>query len=93
MPVSRDRTDIQENRRSFRRKVRRLAPKRLVFMDETGITTTMTSADAWASRGKCVLVSSVPTSWATFTVIAALELDGCDPPGVPGGHRDRGISV
>ena len=42
-----DRPDVQEKRRSFRRKVRRIEPKRLVFVDETGVTTAMTPAYAW----------------------------------------------
>ena len=40
----RDRPDVQEKRRSFRRKVKRVEPKRLVFVDETGVTTAMTRA-------------------------------------------------
>ena len=38
----RDRPDVQKKRRSFRRKVNRIEPKRLVFVDETGVTTAMT---------------------------------------------------
>src|SRR5262245_3386374 len=38
----RDRPDVQKKRRLFRRQVRRIAANRLVFLDETGITTTMT---------------------------------------------------
>ena len=34
----RDRPDVQEKRRSFRRKVKRVEPKRLVFVDESGVT-------------------------------------------------------
>ena len=40
----RDRPDVQKKRRSFRRKVRKIEPKRLVFVDETGVTTAMTPA-------------------------------------------------
>lgn len=32
----RDRPDIRQKRRSFRRRVKRVEPKRLVFVDETG---------------------------------------------------------
>src|SRR5262249_44727573 len=46
---------------------------------ETGITTTMTPTYAWAPRGERA-VSSVPTSWETVTVIAALGLDGIRAP-------------
>ena len=71
----RDRPDVPKTRRSFRRKVRALEAKRLVFGDETGVTTAMTPADAWAPRGERA-VDSVPASWETITVIAALGLDG-----------------
>ena len=40
----RDRPDVQKKRRSFRRKARKIEPKRLVFVDETGVTTAMTPA-------------------------------------------------
>jgi transposase len=40
----RDRPDVQQKRRSFRRKVKKIEPERLVFVDETGVTTAMTPA-------------------------------------------------
>src|SRR5512135_1475320 len=75
----RDRPDVQKERRSFRRKVREIEPKRLVFVDETGVTTAMTPAYAWAPRGQRA-VDSAPASWETVTVIAALGLDGVRAP-------------
>ncbi len=78
-PSERDRPDVQKKRRSFRRKVQRIEPKRLVFVDETGGTTAMTPAYAWAPRGERA-VGSAPGSWETVTVIAALGLDGVHAP-------------
>ena len=75
----RDRPDVQKKRRSFRRKVRAIEAKRLVLVDETGVTTAMTPAYAWAPRGKRA-VDSAPASWETITVIAALGLDGVRAP-------------
>jgi transposase len=75
----RDRPDVQKKRRSFRRKVSKIEPKRLVFVDETGVTTAMTPAYAWAPRGARA-VDSAPGSWETVTVIAALGLDGVRAP-------------
>lgn len=75
----RDRPDVQKKRRSFRRKVKRIEPKRLVFVDETGVTTAMTPAYARAPRGQRA-VGSAPASWETVTVIAALGLDGVRAP-------------
>ena len=75
----RDRPDVQKKRRSFRRKVRAIEAKRLVLVDETGVTTAMTPAYAWAPRGERA-VDSAPASWETITVIAALGLDGVRAP-------------
>jgi transposase len=74
-----DRPDVQKKRRAFRRKVKRIEPQRLVFVDETGVTTAMTSAYAWAPRGARA-VASAPRSWESMTVIVALGLDGVRAP-------------
>ena len=83
----RDRPDVQEKRRSFRRKVKRVEPKRLVFVDESGVTTAMTRAYGWAPRGERA-VGSAPSSWESLTVIAALGLDGVRAPLVFPGSTD-----
>jgi transposase len=74
-----DRPDVQTKRRSFRRKVKQIEPERLVFVDETGVTTAMTPTHAWAPRGERA-VASAPGSWESVTVIAALGLDGVHAP-------------
>src|SRR4029077_5664449 len=74
-----DRPDVQTKRRSFRRKVKQIEPQRLVFVDETGVTTAMTPAYAWSPRGERA-VDSAPASWESVTVIAALGLDGVRAP-------------
>jgi transposase len=71
--------DVQAKRRSFRRKVKKIASHRLVFVDETGVTTAMTPAYAWAPRGERA-VDSAPDSWESMTVIAALGLEGVRSP-------------
>ena len=75
----RDRPDVQRERRASRRKVRKIEPNRLVFVDETGVTTTMTPAYAWAPRGARA-VDSAPASWETTSLIAALGLEGVRAP-------------
>jgi transposase len=75
----RDRPDVQRKRRSFRRQVKRIEVQRLIFVDETGVTTAMTPAYARAPRGERA-VGSAPGSWETVTVIAALGLDGVRAP-------------
>lgn len=75
----RDRPDVQKKRARYRRKVRRIEPKRLVFLDETGIATTMTLGYGWGPRGERV-VGAIPTTWKSTTLIAAVALDGAFAP-------------
>jgi transposase len=75
----RGRPDVQKKRRSFRREVKRIEPERLVFVDETGVTTAMTPAYAWAPRGERA-DASAPRSWESVTVIAARGMDGVRAP-------------
>lgn len=82
--AERDRPDVRRRRRSFRRAVAPIAPRRLVFVDETGVTTAMTPAYGRAPRGERV-VASAPASWESVTLIAAVGLDGVRAPmAVPG---------
>jgi transposase len=83
----RDRPDVQTKRRSFRRKVKKIEPERLVFVDETGVTTAMTPAYAWAPRGERAYASA-PGSWESVTLTAALGLDGVRAPLVFPGSTD-----
>ena len=83
----RDTPEVQAKRRRFRGKVRKIEAKRLVFLDETGVDTAMTPTHAWASRGERA-VGSVPTSWGSTTVIAAIGLDGVKAPLVFPGATD-----
>jgi transposase len=80
----RDRPDVQRKRRAFRKEIKPIEPGRLVFVDETGVTTAMTPTYGRAPRGERV-IASAPGSWESVTVIAALGLDGVRAPlAVPG---------
>jgi transposase len=83
----RDDPKVQTKRRRYRRKVRRIDAKRLIFLDETGVNTAMTPTHAWAPRGERA-TGSVPTSWGSTTVIAAVGLDGVKAPLVFPGATD-----
>ena len=83
----RDDPKVPAKRRRYRRKVEQMDAKRLVFVDETGINTAMTPSHAWARRGERA-IGSVPTSWGSTTVIAALGLDGVRAPLVFPGATD-----
>lgn len=80
-----DRPEVQEERHSFLEEVELIEPKRLVFVDETGVTTAMTPAYGRAPSGERVR-DSAPASWESVTVIAAMGLDGIRAPfAFPGG--------
>jgi transposase len=86
-PSERNEPRVQAKRRRYRAKVGQIKPKRLVFVDETGVNTSMTRSHAWAPRGERA-GGSVPTSWSATTVIAALGLDGVKAPLVFSGATD-----
>ena len=56
-----------------------LDPSKLVFLDETAVSTNMARRFGWAPRGqRCRM--SVPFGWKTKTLIAALRWDRIDAP-------------
>jgi transposase len=73
------RPDVQRKRRSFRKQVQRIDPQRLVFVDETGLTTAMSPTHAWAPRGQRA-VGSAPGAWESITLIVGLRADGVSAP-------------
>jgi transposase len=75
----RDTPEVQEQRCEFAEDVEPIEPKRLVFVDETGVTTAMTPAYGRAPKGERV-EASVPASWESVTVIAAMGLGGVRAP-------------
>jgi transposase len=81
------RPDVQQKRRSFRSKVKRIDVERLVFVDETGVNTAMTPAYGWAPRGERAS-GSAPGAWESVTVIAALSLNGVRAPLAFSGSTD-----
>ena len=83
----RDRPDVKRKRRSFRGRVKRIEPGRLQFVDESGANTAMARTHAWAPRGERA-AGSAPGKWESFTVVAALGLDGVRAPLVLPGALD-----
>src|SRR5947209_4781864 len=75
----RDTPEVQEERREFAEEVEPIEPRRLVFVDETGVTTAMTPAYGRAPKGERV-EASAPASWESVTVIAAMGLGGVRAP-------------
>lgn len=88
--TERDRPDVQKKRRSFTRKIHRIEAKRLIFLDETGVTTAMAPAYARSPRGQRAY-GSVPAVWETVTLLTALRLDGVHSPLVFPGSTDTEV--
>jgi transposase len=80
VPAEQDRPDIARKRRRWKTHQGRIAPARLVFLDETWIKTNMAPLRGWAARGER-LAGKVPYGhWKTMTFIAALRHDRIDAP-------------
>jgi transposase len=75
----RDQPEVEKKRREFRKPVAPIEPGRLVFVDQTGVTTAMTPTRGRAPRGERV-EASAPASWESVTVIAAMGRDGVRAP-------------
>jgi len=60
----------------------RIAPSRLVFIDETGVKTNMAPLRGWGPRGRRLKAYAPYGHWKTLTFIAALRHDRIDAPWV-----------
>jgi transposase len=92
MAAERERADVRERRREWiehRQPLMRLQPARLVFIDETAVTTKMTRLRGRSRRGERVPASAPFGHWGTQTFIAALRSDGLSAPWVVDGAMDR----
>lgn len=83
-----DRPDVAAARASLKAEQPKLSRRRLVFVDETAVTTKMTRLYGRAPVGER-LVSKVPHGhWKTLTLVAALRVDGLTAPFVVDGPMD-----
>ena len=86
------RSDIREKRRVWiehRQPRMRLEPHRLVFIDETSVTTKMTRLRGRAPRGERLKAAAPFGRWKTQTFIAGLRCYGLTAPWVFEGAIDR----
>jgi transposase len=71
--------DSEENRRRrevFLDRLRSIAPERLIFLDESGVSTQMTRRYARALRGVRVHETTPEGSWKILTILGAMSLRG-----------------
>jgi transposase len=71
-----DQAAIAAERAAYRQRVDAIGPERLVFLDESGVTTKMTRRFARAPRGQRALGSVPFGGWRRLTVIGALSCEG-----------------
>ena len=83
-----DRPDVAAARKELKAEQPALKPSRLVFIDETAVTTKMTRLYGRAPLGER-LVAKVPYGhWKTLTLVAALRVDSVTAPYVIDGAMD-----
>ena len=70
-----DRPDVAAERKALQRRQPRLDPKRLVFIDETSVSTSITRLYGRAPRGKRLVQKVLHGNWKITTFIAALRHD------------------
>ena len=71
--------DSEENRRRrevFLDRIRSVAPERLIFLDESGVSTQMTRRYARAPRGVRVHETTPEGNWKILTILGAMSLRG-----------------
>jgi transposase len=76
----RDRPDVARRRAQWAKYQDRIAPERLVFIDETWTKTNMAPLRGWGPRGKRLPGKVPQRRWKTMTFVAALRLDRIDAP-------------
>src|SRR5437868_10770314 len=89
--AERKRADVARARRRWIREQGFLDPARLVFIDETAVTTNMLRLNGWNPRGER-LVSDAPMGhWDTVTFIAGLRQTGVVAPMLIKGAMNGGL--
>jgi transposase len=71
-----DREDVAQARAGWRAELAGIDPRRLVFLDESGIDTRLTRAHGRAPRGRRAVGKVLWGSWERLTIVGALALDG-----------------
>jgi len=78
--AERKRADVARARRRWIREQGLLDPARLVFIDETAVTTNMVRLNGWSPRGERLLGEVPMGHWQTLTLIAGFRQTGIVAP-------------
>jgi transposase len=74
--IERDTEANRQKREAFLERLRHTAPERLIYLDESGVSTQMTRRSARARRGQRVHESTPEGNWKILTILGAMSLDG-----------------
>lgn len=74
----RDSESNRQRREQFLDSVRAIAPERLIFLDESGISTQMTRGWARAARGERVTEAIPQGHWKILTTLGAMSVRGME---------------
>lgn len=70
------RPDVQAKRKAYLRKIRRIPPRRLVFLDESGLNLSMARSHVWVKKG-VEYIERVPMNWGkNLTLLGAIRMSG-----------------
>jgi transposase len=86
----RERPDVARRRAQWTKYQDRVAPERLVFIDETWTKTNMAPLRGWAPRGNRLIAKVPHGHWKTTTFVAALRHDRITAPWLLEGPIDGG---
>src|SRR5687768_15103964 len=78
--AERKRADVARARRRWIREQGWLDSARLVFIDETAVTTNMVRLNGWNPRGKRLIAEAPMGHWETLTFVAGLRQTGIVAP-------------
>jgi transposase len=71
-----DRPEVKKQRKAWEKKLRKIDPNRLVFLDESGAKTNMTRQYGRTLQGKRLFDAVPGGQWNSTTMIAAIRLEG-----------------
>lgn len=76
--AERDTEANRQRRQEFLERLRTIAPEKLIFLDESGVTTQMTRAWGRAPKGERIAEATPQGHWRVLTTLGALSLRGIE---------------
>jgi transposase len=74
--VERDPEANRKRREEFAARIQSISPERLIFLDESGVTTSMTRLYARGAGGKRIQEATPGGHWKIMTILGAMSLSG-----------------